>query len=65
MPRWADRKAIKRFYESTPPGNHVDHIIPLCGETVSGLHVLENLQYLPAIQNVRKGNSFETKETGQ
>lgn len=59
-PAWADREAIRIFYESCPVGYHVDHIIPLRGRTVSGLHVLENLQYLPATENLSKGNSFGT-----
>lgn len=58
-PKWADLLEILDFYTNRPEGYHVDHIIPLKGEKVCGLHVIDNLQYLSAVENLRKSNKFK------
>lgn len=35
---------------------HIDHVVPMCGDTVSGLHVWNNLAVIPARENIRKSN---------
>jgi hypothetical protein len=39
--------------------HHVDHIIPLQGKKVSGLHVFSNLRVIPGSDNVKKSNKYE------
>jgi len=68
-PSWLtefDRLKMKCYYQvasmrSRESGQkwHVDHIIPLQGENVCGLHVPNNLQIIPAIENMRKNNHYE------
>jgi hypothetical protein len=65
IPAWANFAAIERHYanaryltEITGHQHHVDHIIPLRGETVCGLHVENNLRAIPHFLNTRKGNSL-------
>ena len=66
VPKWLterDFKVIQAFYsiaamlerENGIP-YHVDHIIPLQGKKVSGLHVPSNIQVIPALENVKKSN---------
>jgi hypothetical protein len=58
-PKWANLKAIAKFYIDCPTGLTVDHIIPLQGKLVSGLHVFSNLQYLTPLENSMKNNKFD------
>lgn len=60
-PAWADQAAIKEIYRQAVargPGWQVDHVLPLRGRLVSGLHVAENLQILPARINREKSNHW-------
>lgn len=65
-PIWADKIKIQEFYDrasqlsiATGVEHEVDHIIPLKGKFVSGLHVETNLQILTMSANRSKNNKFE------
>lgn len=63
VPIWLtedDLKKIRAIYdEARSRGMHVDHIIPLQGKIVSGLHVPNNLQLLTPSENSSKRNAYE------
>ncbi len=61
VPPWLGRELkseIKQIYIDCPKGYQVDHIVPLQGKNIRGLHVPWNLQYLTAEENQIKGNRF-------
>lgn len=68
-PAWADMDRIKYKYAHCHWLNktfgynmHVDHIIPLSGKNVCGLHVHTNLQIIAAEENLRKHNKLLVQE---
>lgn len=66
VPVWNDKKAIRDIYEQVYHLNEhnksigigrrfvVDHIFPILGKTVCGLHVLDNLQIIEQTLNKKK-----------
>jgi len=63
LPKWVTSEELSYITEmyrmARMLGMHVDHIIPLQGKNVSGLHVLANLQLLAPSENLAKKNKYE------
>jgi len=62
-PAWANQFFIEEIYDLAALRTkltgiewHVDHIVPLRSELVSGLHVEHNLRVIPKQINLAKGN---------
>ena len=74
IPKWLNaeqKEEIKQFYwlrddivTITGELYEVDHIVPLQGREVCGLHVPWNLQILPSDLNNKKNNTFKQGFTG-
>ena len=65
-PPWVNMDKIKAIYrkrdritKATGIKHHVDHVIPIQGVLVCGLHVETNLDIIPAKENLAKSNKFE------
>ena len=68
-PKWADLESVAKLYElastmtrKTGEPWHVDHIIPLHGRTVSGLHVHGNLRVVRRFENLTKSNKWDDEQ---
>ena len=66
MPHWLDKEQrgqIRDYYECAQLLDlTVDHIVPLKGKTVCGLHAPWNLQILSQTENCSKHNTLEEND---
>lgn len=64
-PPWADKFLMREVYDLAARRTavtgiewHVDHVVPMNGDTVSGLHCEANLDVIPAKANLKKQNHY-------
>lgn len=67
-PSWVSKQDIQKIYVArkqisldTGLLHHVDHVVPLRGKAVCGLHVPWNLRIIPAKENFQKGAKMDTE----
>jgi hypothetical protein len=63
LPAWADENKIEQVFRDAPDNVEIDHIVPMQGALVSGLHVANNLQYLMTKENCSKHNNFKPRRS--
>lgn len=70
--KWADEFFIREIYELaalrtklTRVRWSVDHVIPLRGKNVCGLHVETNMRVIPLTENVAKSNHYSMEHEGK
>jgi len=66
IPQWHETDLVKQLYLKRDQLSklwnislHVDHVVPLQGKNVCGLHCWDNLQLLEASLNISKHNKFK------
>lgn len=64
-PKWANKAKIKEVYAKAAQMRletgldwHVDHVLPIAGKLICGLHVHDNLEIIPASLNKAKRNNW-------
>ena len=58
-PAWANLEKIKTVYAlAAEKGLVVDHMVPIKGKTVCGLHCEDNLRCIPTKLNLKKSNTY-------
>lgn len=72
LPTWANLDEIAAAYvfaqawsRVTGVPHHVDHIVPLRGRGASGLHCEDNLQIIPAVENLSKQDRYWSHEVAR